>query len=98
MFSRMPQVWPLWTQRQVTNMGGQVWRFKDSIQVGDLVFRRLKEKPNLIAIGEVTGDLPVLSRFCGLPALLAHQGAEWINREVRRDSFDPEMLKVLGAA
>ena len=41
-FSRMRQVWPLWSTQQVANMGGQVWRFKDSIQVGDLVFRRLK--------------------------------------------------------
>ena len=94
--SRMRQVWPLWIPPQVANMGGQVWKFKDSIQVGDLVFRRLKEKPNLIAIGEVTGDYQYYPDFVDFPHYSHIRAARWINREVRRDSFDPEMLKVLG--
>ena len=49
------------TPQQVANMGGQVWRFKDSIQVGDLVFRRLKEKRDLNRHRGGGGKLPVLS-------------------------------------
>ena len=40
-------------------MGGQVWRFKDSIQVGDLVFRRLKRsrKATTMVSPGWTGDM-----------------------------------------
>ena len=94
--SRMRQVWPCWTQTQVANMGGQLWSFKDRIQVGDLVVRRLKKKPALIAVGEVTGEYQYYPDFLIYPSYSHIRAVRWITQGVRRDSFDPESLKVLG--
>ena len=93
---RMSQVWPEWTDPQVSNMCGQLWSFKTEIRRVDLVFRRLKKRPSLFAIAEVTGDYryhPHFEEFPGYPHI---REVRWISRDNQRNSLEPEMLKFLG--
>ena len=93
---RMGQVWPEWNGPQVSNMGGQLWSFKADIRQGDLVFRRLKKRPSLFAVAEVTGDYryrPDFEEFPGYPHI---REARWISHGTSRNSLEPEMLKLLG--
>ena len=93
---RMSQVWPQWTAPQMYNMGGQLWSFKTDIQRGDLVFRRLKKRPALFAVAEVTGDYRYHPHFEEFPGYSHVRDARWIIHATPRNSLEPEMLKALG--
>ena len=93
---RMSQVWPEWTNRQVSNMGGQLWSFKADIRRGDLVFRRLKKRPSLFAIAEVTGDYRYHPHFEEFPGYSHIREVRWISQDTPRNFMEPEMLKALG--
>ena len=75
------------TPSQVANWAGQVWRFKEKIQVGDLLLMPRKGQPT-VAIGRVAGEYVYVPERKDL-----NQGrqVDWINREVSRDLIDPDL-------
>lgn len=79
---------------RIRNYVGQVWAFRDRIQVGDLVVLPIKSR-SVIAIGKITGgyqyrpDLPEDARHTH-PTL-------WLRTDIPRSSVDQDLLYSLGA-
>jgi restriction system protein len=73
---------------------GQVWAFKESIHVGDLIVLPLKTR-YAIAIGKAVG--PYTYRG-GNPSGAKHtRPVEWLRKDVPRSSFQQDVLYSLGA-
>ena len=86
------QVAPDATPYQIGNWAGQLWHFRDSIKIGDLVVMPRKKIWEFVAIGEIAGKYKfhVESPF-------HRRAVEWINKEVRRDSLDDDLLKSMNS-
>ena len=84
------QLVPDATTSQIGNWAGQLWNFKDSIKVGDLVVMPRKKTSEIVAVGEVAGDYEFH------PDDPWHKRAvTWISDEVPRDSLDQALLRSL---
>ncbi|WP_019390482.1 restriction endonuclease [Priestia filamentosa] len=80
--------------RAIINKANQVWRFKDEIEVGDLVVLPLKQEPS-IAVGEVISDYEFTS---DLGTDINHiRRVEWITKDMPRTSLNQDLLYSLGA-
>jgi restriction system protein len=80
---------PAWNNRQLGQARSQLLAFRDRIQIGDLVAVPRKEN-NLIAVGRVIGDYSFDTKAG--PGDFPHfRTVEWINKEVLRSSFDPDI-------
>ena len=90
MLTTFPEVKP----SMVWNYLGQVWAFRDSIQVGDLIALPLKTR-SAIAIGTVQGPYEYVSRNPGG----AHhtRPVKWTKKDIPRSSFRQDILYSLGA-
>jgi len=76
----------------LANVTGQIWRFVNEINKGDLVALPLKRKSG-IAIGEITGDY----EFKEIAPNIKHtRKVKWI-KTFPRSSFDQDLLFSLGA-
>ena len=70
----------------VTRYSKEIWNFKDSIEVGDLIVMPRKGQPT-IAIGEVVGEYEYRRKS---DSELDHgRKVTWINQDVLRRSLDP---------
>ena len=79
---------------RVANWVGQLWAFRERIQVGDLVVLPLK-KQSAIAIGNITGPYAFRS---DLPADSHHTRAtKWLKTDIPRSRFDQDLLYTFGA-
>ena len=79
---------------RVANWVGQLWAFRERIQVGDPVVLPLK-KQSAIAIGKIAG--PYVFRS-DLPADAHHTRAtKWIKTDIPRSRFDQDLLYTFGA-
>jgi len=78
----------------VSNWAGQIWAFRERIQMGHLVVLPLKTR-NAVAIGKVTGpyqyrpDLPEDARHT--------RHVDWMRKDIPRSAFDQDILYSLGS-
>jgi restriction system protein len=81
-------------KRRVANWVGQLWAFRDRMQVGDLVVLPLK-KQSAVAIGKIVGPYAFRS---DLAADTHHTRAtKWVKTDIPRSRFDQDLLYTLGA-
>lgn len=79
-------------QNTITNWVGQLWAFRERIQVGDLIILPLKRR-SAIAIGRCTGPYSFRSE-----GDVRHTRAvKWLRTDIPRAAFDKDILYSLGA-
>jgi restriction system protein len=79
---------------RVANWVGQLWAFRERMQVGDLVVLPLK-KQSAIAIGKILGPYAFRS---DLAADTHHTRAtKWLKTDIPRTRFDQDLLYTFGA-
>jgi restriction system protein len=78
----------------ITNWVGQVWAFRDRIQVGDLAVLPLKARGE-IAVGRVKGSYQYQSK--NPPDARHTRPVEWIKKDIPRSKFGQDLLYSLGA-
>jgi restriction system protein len=79
---------------RIANWVGQLWAFRERIQVGDLVVLPLK-KQSAIAIGNIAGPYAFRS---DLPADTHHtRQTKWLKTDIPRSRFDQDLLYTFGA-
>jgi restriction system protein len=77
------------------NNVAQLWAFRDTIAVGDLVALPLKTA-GTVAIGQITGEYLYLG---DLPPSARHlRTVDWLATDVPRDAIGPDLLYTLGAS
>ena len=79
--------------KSIPSWTGQIWDFKDSINIGDLVVMPGKQKPT-IAIGEMVGDYVY---HLETPAAPHRRVVRWISQGISRDLLDPDLQKSMNA-
>lgn len=79
------------TTNQIANWAGQVWRFKEHIQIQDLIVMPRKGQPT-IAIGRMAREYVYLP---DRSELSQGRTVQWINKEVSRDLLDPDLKSSL---
>jgi restriction system protein len=73
----------------------QLWAFRDTMAVGDLVALPLKTA-GAVAIGRITGEYSYLG---DLPPTARHfRTVEWLATDVPRDAIGQDLLYTLGAS
>ena len=78
------------------NITGQLWAFRSSIEVGDLVVMPLKSQPGMIAVGRCTGpygydaDAPEAARH--------YRPVQWQPDLISRDALQPDLLAIVNGA
>ena len=72
---------------RIGQITGQLWSFKSSIDIGDLIVMPRKGQPT-IAIGEMAGDYVFLA---DRPEHFHRRKVTWINKEVARNSLDLDL-------
>ena len=78
----------------ISSWAGQIWNFKENIQVGDLVVMPRKGR-DTVSIGEMSGEyyfLPDASH------LFHARSVSWINREVPRNSLAPDLQNSMNSS
>jgi|SRR5918996_1098348 restriction system protein len=86
--------YPNLKQNTIRNWVGQLWAFRQRIQVIDLVVLPLKTR-TAIAIGRVTGPYKFLP---DQPEGARHtRKVEWLQTDIPRTSFDQDLLYSFGA-
>lgn len=81
--------------RVVASWVGQLWRLLDTIQVGDLVVMPLRDTPNTIAIGRVTG--PYRYRTDAAEDRRHVRPVDWIQPKVSRTIVEQDLLYTMGS-
>jgi restriction system protein len=86
------ETYPSDGQNTVTNWIGQLWAFRERIQVGDLIVLPLKRR-SAIAIGRCTGPYQYRAD------LEDHhvRPVQWLRTDLPRSAFDQDILYSLGA-
>src|SRR3989304_1214290 len=88
------KVFPNAKKMSAANQVGQLWRFMDSINVGDLVVLPLKHR-SAIAVGKVEGKYEY--RKDAGEGLHHIRPVKWIKTDIPRSEFDQDLLYSLGA-
>jgi restriction system protein len=78
----------------VANEVGQLWRFIDSIKIGDLVVLPLKHR-SAIAVGRIEGNYEY-APIAG-DGLHHFRKVKWIKTDIPRSEFDQDLLYSFGA-
>ena len=86
------ETYPSDGQNTVTNWVGQLWAFRERIQVGDLIVLPLKRR-SAIAIGRCTGPY----EFHANSDVRHTRPVRWIRTDLPRSAFDQDLLYSLGA-
>ena len=81
------QVLPHVDNNRIGQITGQLWNFKNSIEIGDLIVMPRKGQPT-IAIGEMAGDYVFVA---DRPEHFHRRKVTWINKEVARSSLDLDL-------
>jgi restriction system protein len=88
------KTWPDSSEKRLLNQASQVWRFKDSIALDDLVMLPLKTRPQ-VAVGRVKGPYAYRPDLADRDACHT-RSVEWI-KEIPRGAFAQDLLYTLGA-
>ena len=86
------ETYPADGQNTITNWVGQLWAFRERIQVGDLIVLPLKRR-SAIAIGRCTGPY----EFHPDSDVRHTRPVRWIRTDLPRSAFDQDLLYSLGA-
>ena len=73
----------------ISNWTGQLWRFREQINPGDLVVMPLHTKPGHVAIGRVTG--PYEYRGEEPPGFRQVRTVKWLRTDLPREGFRPDL-------
>jgi len=93
-FTFFERVYPNEKPKAIINKANQVWRFKNEIEIGDLVVLPLKQEPS-IAVGEVMSDYEFTKNF---GSDISHtRRVKWITKDMPRTSLNQDLLYSLGA-
>ena len=79
-------------EKSIPNWTGQIWDFKDSIKIGDLVVMPRKGKPT-IAVGTMAGEYQYRPEALACPH---RRTVQWTNKAVSRDSLEPDLQRSMG--
>lgn len=80
---------------RISNWTGQLWRFVDSIHVGDHVVMPLKTQYPFVAIGRVVGPYEYRREA---PAEFRHvRPVEWLRTDISRDVIKRDLLDSMGS-
>jgi hypothetical protein len=83
--------------QSLASQAGQIYRFIHDVKVGDLVVLPLRTKPNHVAVGRILG--PYRYRADGVfrdSDGRNTRDAEWIEREIPYERFDPDLREAFG--
>ncbi len=80
--------------KAIINKANQVWRFKNEIEIGDLVVLPLKQEPS-IAVGEVISSYEFTEDLG--PDIIHIRRVKWITKDMPRTSLNQDLLYSLGA-
>ncbi|MED4061107.1 restriction endonuclease [Priestia megaterium] len=80
--------------KAITNKANQVWRFKNEIEIGDLVVLPLKQEP-CIAVGEVISDYEFTENLG--PDIIHTRRVIWFTKDMPRTNLNQDLLYSLGA-
>jgi restriction system protein len=86
---RLRQVYPETSANIIANWTGQLWRFKDLIQAGDLVVMPLKTQPGQVAIGRVVG--PYRFEADEPEGFRQVRDVQWLRDDIPRESIRPDL-------
>lgn len=93
-FAFFEKVYPNEKPKAIINKANQVWRFKNEIEIGDLVVLPLKQEPS-IAVGEVISDYEFNEN---MGADIIHtRRVKWITKDMPRTNLNQDLLYSLGA-
>lgn len=88
------ETYPTARPATLRNHLAQLWAFRDTMAVGDLVALPLKTAGS-VAIGRITGDYTYLA---DLPPTARHlRTVNWLATDVPRDAIRPDLRSTLGA-
>jgi len=93
-FTFFEKVYPNEKPKAIINKANQVWRFKNEIEIGDLVVLPLKQEPS-IAVGEVISDYEFTENLG--TDILHTRRVRWITKDMPRTSLNQDLLYSLGA-
>ncbi|MBX9987165.1 restriction endonuclease [Priestia aryabhattai] len=80
--------------KAIINKASQVWRFKNEIEIGDLVVLPLKQEP-VIAVGKIISKYKFIDN---LGTVIRHaRTVEWITKDMPRNNLNQDLLYSLGA-
>lgn len=80
--------------KAITNKANQVWRFKNEIEIGDLVVLPLKHEP-AIAVGKIKSKYKFTKDY---EETVSHiREVEWITKDMPRTRLKQDLLYSLGA-
>jgi len=88
------QTYPEEKPNTIRNWVGQLWAFRERMEVGDLVALPLKSQSS-VAIGNVEGPYQYQRDLPGGPAHT--RPVSWIRTDIPRSAFDQDLLHSLGA-
>ncbi|MFE4123168.1 restriction endonuclease [Priestia sp. YIM B13486] len=93
-FTFFETTYPNEKPKAIINKANQVWRFKNEIEIGDLVVLPLKQEPS-IAVGEVISDYEFTENLG--PDIIHTRRVRWITKDMPRTSLNQDLLYSLGA-
>jgi hypothetical protein len=83
------------SEKIVGNWTGQLWRFTQQMQLGDLVVMPLHTNPGRVAIGRITG--PYEYRAAEDLGFRHVRRVTWMRTDVPRESFQPDLRNSIGS-
>lgn len=92
--STLEELMPDWSKAAISNSLGQLWGFKERIQLGDLIALPLKTRSG-IAIGRVVGEYE--KREDNPEGALHIRPVQWLETSIPRAKFGQDILYSLGA-
>ncbi|MFP3667768.1 restriction endonuclease [Priestia sp. SIMBA_032] len=93
-FAFFETTYPNEKPKAIMNKANQVWRFKNEIEIGDLVVLPLKQEPS-IAVGEIISDYEFTETLG--PDIIHTRRVKWITKDMPRTNLNQDLLYSLGA-
>lgn len=93
-FTFFETTYPNQKPKAILNKANQVWRFKNEIEIGDLVVLPLKQEP-CIAVGEVISDYEFTENLG--PDIIHTRRVKWFTKDMPRTNLNQDLLYSLGA-
>jgi len=89
------EAYPEISDKIIGNWTGQLWRFTQQMQPGDLVVMPMHTSPGRVAIGQITG--PYEYRPAEDPGFRHVRRVTWMRTDVPRESFQPDLRNSIGS-
>lgn len=93
-FAFFETTYPNQKPKAIMNKANQVWRFKNEIEIGDLVVLPLKQEP-CVAVGEVISNYEFTEKLG--PDIVHTRRVKWLTKDMPRTNLKQDLLYSLGA-